>query len=395
MADEINPFGRAPEGLKKRVLFVITQSEMGGAQRFLATLLPYLDETRYELLVAAGKDGDDELMVALNSHRIPWEKLKHLRRDIMPIEDVRGVFEIRNLIERFQPQTLFLCSSKAGFVGSLAAKLSRDVSPKVVYRIGGWTFNDPWPAWQRWLWRFLERISASWKDVIIVNNQSDLNQAQRIGIKPRNNLILIHNGLDPYRIALLPRDEARAKFMEMIPIPDKIPELTKIVGTIANLYPSKGLEHLITAARRLPEDTIVCIIGDGNLRPKLEELIDKYNLSHRAFLLGRVPQASQYLPGFDTFVLPSVKEGFPWSLLEAMAAKLPVVATRVGAVPEMIEDRKNGVLVDPASADQLGREIGAILGNEMAAREMGIQAHQTVLFKFSLDRMVEKIESVL
>ena len=183
--------------------------------------------------------------------------------------------------------------------------------------------------------------------------------------------------------------------MEMIPIPDKIPELTKIVGTIANLYPSKGLEHLITAARRLPEDTIVCIIGDGNLRPKLEELIDKCNLSHRAFLLGRVPQASQYLPGFDTFVLPSVKEGFPWSLLEAMAAKLPVVATRVGAVPEMIEDRKNGVLVDPASADQLGREIGAILGNEMAAREMGIQAHQTVLFKFSLDRMVEKIESVL
>jgi glycosyltransferase involved in cell wall biosynthesis len=98
---------------------------------------------------------------------------------------------------------------------------------------------------------------------------------------------------------------------------------------------------------------------------------------------------------FDIFVLPSVKEGFPWALIEAMAAKLPVVATSVGAVPEIIEDGKNGILVGPAKPEQLAGKINDLLNDERLQQELGIQAHQAVLFKFSLEKMVREVEAIL
>ena len=95
------------------------------------------------------------------------------------------------------------------------------------------------------------------------------------------------------------------------------------------------------------------------------------------------------------FVLSSVKEGFPWVLIEAMAAKLPVIATRVGAVPEIIDDYKNGLLIEPRDSSMLADKIKEVLENDHLKNELGIQAHQTVLFKFELDKMIKQIEELL
>ena len=322
--------------LKKRVLFIISQSELGGAQRFLSNLISHLDRDVYEFLVAIGSSGNGDFLRVLKARGIPCQTLKFLKRE-PTVNDIRAVFEIRSLIKNYHPDVLFLNSSKAGFIGSLASVFPTRINAvKIIYRIGGWTFNDPWPKWKRWLWIVLEWLSAKWKDTIIVNNQRDLDQAEKLKIRPRMQTVLIHNGIETYKLDLVPREEAREKLLEKAAkYSGRNIQVKNIIGTIANFYPTKGLEHLIQAADYFnnSDNVVFFIIGDGELRPELEKMIREKGLERKVFLLGQIPDAYRFLPAFDVFVLPSVKEGFPWALIEAMSAKLPVVATDVGAVP--------------------------------------------------------------
>src|SRR3989344_8655000 len=131
--------------LKKRILFVITQSELGGAQRFLSNLTSHLNRDTYELLVAVGSTGNGDFLRVLKAGGIPCQTLKFLKREPTP-RDIWAIFEIRSLIKNYHPDILFLNSSKAGFIGSLASVFPTKINAmKVIYRIGGWSFNDPLP----------------------------------------------------------------------------------------------------------------------------------------------------------------------------------------------------------------------------------------------------------
>ena len=387
MDTSINAFGGASQTPKKKVLFIITQSEIGGAQQFIIQFIRHTKKDAYDISVAVGADGDGSFSQALLELGVPVFVLSALKRNISPIYDILAVDQIKKLIQKLKPDTLLLGSSKAGFIGSLAAQWSQ-LRPKVIYRIGGWTFNDPWPAWKKALWRTLEKISASWKDIIIVNNNYDLIKAKEIGIKPRQDIVLIHNGLDPYKLDLLERDEARSQL--------GLPHSKKIIGTIANFYPTKGLEYLIESATKINrEDVVWCVIGDGTERHALNKLIEENGLTEKVLLVGRKEQASRYLNAFDVFLLPSVKEGFPWVILEAMGAKLPIIATNVGAIPEIIENGVNGYIIDPRNSNQISEHVTMFLDNESRANEMGIQAHQRVLFTFNIEVTILKIEKLL
>ncbi len=217
-------------------------------------------------------------------------------------------------------------------------------------------------------------------------------------IRPRVQTVLVHNGIETYKLDLLSKEEAKIKLLEKVTRYSGINITAKnIVGTIANFYPTKGLEYFIGATDYLSsiEDTIFLIIGDGELRPELEKMIRDKGLERKVFLLGQIPDAHRFLQAFDVFVLPSVKEGFPWVLIEAMSAKLPVIATDVGAIPEIIDDHKNGLLIKPRDPAGLADKIKEVLENDRLKKELGLQAHQTVLFKFELDKMVKKIEELM
>ncbi len=367
---------------------------MGGAQQFLIRLLNHIQPDAYDLRVAIGRDGDGSLLEMLRPLGIICPVIPSLRRNIHLLSDLKAVFETQKLIENFDPDTVFLLSSKAGFIGSLAAHRS-GTSARVVYRIGGWTFNDPWPAWKKKLWIFLERYSARWKDVIIVNNSQDLHQAKELGIRPRESIDLIYNGIDPYKLKFLPKDQARKIIFDSTIFANDYSK-KKVVGTIANFYPTKGLSCLIDAAAELTDpEALVVIIGDGNERLALENQITEKGLKHKVILAGHRAEASQYLPAFDIFVLPSLKEGFPWVVLEAMSAKLPVIATQVGAVPEIVEDGAQGYVVLPGNPHELAERIKTLLQNEGLGQEMGIKGHQKVLFSFTLDAMIQRVTDLL
>lgn len=380
----------------KRILFIVTQSEMGGAQRFLLNFLSRAG-SKYEVMVATGYDGGDELIERLEYLNIRTFKLRRLKREISPVNDIKACYEISDLITNFQPETLFLLSSKAGFIGSLAARFLVKKPLKVIYRIGGWSFNDPWSLWKKKLWVKLERISAPWKDVIIVNNGHDLEQAKKLGIKPRKNIVLVYNGLDPYKLDFLPADEARLKLYEKISRQaGKIFQADLIVGTVANLYPPKGIKFLVESAEHFKNNGVVFIvIGEGQERKEIEGMIKEKGLEKKVFLLGQLKEGYKLMPAFDIFVLPSVKEGFPFAVLEAMSAKIPVIATRVGAIPEIINNGKNGFIVEPGNPGALADKIKELATKDHLRQEFSIQGHQTVLFNFSEDKMIKEIEALL
>ena len=146
------------------------------------------------------------------------------------------------------------------------------------------------------------------------------------------------------------------------------------------------------AAARVGGNVRFVVIGDGEQREHIEQLINEYGLRERFILLGRVKDASRYMAAFDVFVLPSVKEGFPWALLEAMAARVPAVATNVGAVPEMLESGVSGIVCEAGNAEQLANGIVKLLGDDKLRQDMAIAAHQQVISKFSLREMIDSYE---
>lgn len=384
----------------KRILFVITQSEFGGAQKFLYELTTRLDKEKYEILVASDSKEKSEFLNSLEQKGIKTKRLKFLKRRINPIFDCLGIIELMKLINKFKPDYLHLNSSKAGVLGSIAGFKIKLLRPrkfkhlKIIYRIGGWSFNDPWPLWKKKLFIAVEKITARFKDVIVVNSKHDYEQAMRLKIKPIKDLKLIHNSIDALKIGFLPKDEARLKL--------KVSQTDFVIGTIANFYPTKGLQYLIEAAAKITNSKKITansqvkflIIGDGEERKKLKELIKEYGLKKEVILLGQITKAHKFMKAFDVFMLPSVKEGFPWVILEAMAAKVPVIATSIGAVPEIIENGKNGIIVEPKNPEQIAEAIKYLTDNEQVCWEFAFQAHQTVLFKFPIEKMVKETESL-
>jgi glycosyltransferase involved in cell wall biosynthesis len=136
------------------------------------------------------------------------------------------------------------------------------------------------------------------------------------------------------------------------------------VAAVANLYPTKGLDHLIVAmaeVRRMEPSARLLIIGEGPERPRLEALTRAHRLEDGITLAGKMPDPWNLLPGAKVFVLSSVKEGLPFVLLEAMAAGIPIVASRVGGIPEIVTDEHSALLVPPGDPPALARAICRLL----------------------------------
>jgi len=366
---------------KKKILYVITQAEMGGAQRYIYDLATSSEAQNYDISVAIGESQDKSLINELAKKNITTYQIKHLVRRVSPLNDIWAVFELRKIYKQVKPDVTHLNSSKAGVIGSLANHVITKISYNVVYTVHGWVFNEPMNKINKFLYWSLEKITSRAKDKIICVSEFDYQTALNSKITKAKKLVAIHNGLDSDSINFLNKDEARKKL--------NLPTDKIIVGTIANFYKTKGLEYFIKAIGELNNEKIVgVIIGDGNLRPELEILIDQFNLKNKFILLGKIENASNYLKAFDIYISSSLKEGFPYSILEAMSAKLPIVATKVGGVPEMIND-KNGILIEAKNYKLLAEKIKYLMSDQSLAREIAEQAEKDVKENFSKEKMIK------
>ncbi len=336
----------------KKILYIITLPDWGGAQAHIYYSAGWPFNNEYEVSVLVGQSDNFKSKINLldklaNFNDVKSGQLKNLVRPIHPIKDVLALLEIINYYNREKPDIVHLNSSKAGILGSFAKLLSSH-KPEIIYMVHGWVFLEPMNAVKKWLYIFLEKLASHWRDKIFVLGETEKQIAIKYKICPEEKLEIRRHSIPAN--SFLDKNTARKEL--------GLPQDKKIIGTIANFYPAKGIEYLIEAAAKINRpDIIFAVIGDGAKRHNYELLITNYKLQSKFLLLGERDSAAQYLKAFDSFVLPSVKEGAPYVILEAMAAELPIIAADVGNVSEMLKDYQNKIIIPPADVETLMKAI--------------------------------------
>lgn len=369
---------------KTKVLFVITKSNWGGAQRYVCDLATGLPRDQFEVAVALG--GSGALIQKLHAEHIRVLPIFSLARDISTTNDVFSFFELLSIFHREKPSVVHLNSAKASGLSALAARLTG--VPLIIFTAHGWAFNEERPLWQRITIKFF-----SWLTVVLAHKTIAVSEAVHKDTQNwlfvQKKVVTLHNGINAPEF--LSRDEARARLVEKsgIPLtPDAI-----LAGTVAELHKNKGLPYAIGAIAILAQKNpslFYFILGAGEEQKKLAGLIKQHDLQGRVFLLGFVENAVNYLKAFDIFVLPSTKEGLPYVLLEAGLAGLPVVASRVGGIPEIIEDGKTGLLVPSRDKDALCAALQRIIGSPDLRDSFGSALKERIVNDFSLETMISQ-----
>lgn len=380
----------APQPQKKKILFISTKSVLGGAQRYIVDLIDYLPRDEFDISVGAG--GHGPLEAKLRERAIPYYEIAGLGKNINPLKDIACFFRMVRLIKKINPDIVHLNSSKASFLGAFAARVAG--VRKIVSSTHGWPFLEDRPRWQRSALRLLTKIGVALQDSIICVSLFDYNIGTQDRIASAKKLVPIHNGIDPARHLFLDKQKAREYLLGKEHIPQKN---YFIVGTIAEYTKNKGLFYLIEAAPHIVKfepNTLFFLIGWGEEKHFFKHHIRINNLENHVFLIDYLPEAFTYLKALDVFVLPSTKEGFAYTLLEASLAGLPIITTHVGGNPEIIENFKNGLLITPASPQEIIDAISRLMRDPKERAALGQKARKKVLTDFSISSMIEATKKV-
>ncbi|MDP3734909.1 MAG: glycosyltransferase family 4 protein [bacterium] len=413
----------------QKILYVITKSNWGGAQRYVYDLAVAaksykLKANSSEAIVALG--GDGALKDKLEAAGVRVVPVLALERDVGITKDVRAFFALLALYRREQPDVIHLNSSKAAGIGVLAARAYRFVVlvtsyqlpvPKIIVTLHGLPHLEPRPFWQRQLIKIF-----TWFTMLLAHQTITVSEHDRRIVEKwpglRRKVVTIWNGIETTEY--MPTTEARKEILtraaisnfpafteapagKQFPISNKIsnvkfqtpvPDLW--IGTIAELHPNKGLDTLIEALALLKAKSYqlkAFLIGSGELRGSLASLIAERDLGEHVVLTGHIENAAELLPAFDLFVLPSRKEGLPYVLIEALHAGVPIIATRVGGIPEIVIHEETGLLVAPNDSTALAEAIERLASDIELRARLGTSARESARM-FSLERMITRTYAV-
>ena len=284
------------------------------------------------------------------------------------------------LLKRLKPDMVHGQSTTTGIVGFLAKKLLK--KPYVVYERGSevylpWLFKTP-----------ISKLVLRRADVVIALTEDMKTEMQKIYSR---DVAVIPNGIDLESYEDLPTKEASRQRLALN-------NNDKIILFVGTLRPVKGLKYLIQAmnmVRQKDTKARLMLIGYGEERQSLEGLVKELDLGDRVTFVGKVPneKVPEYMAASDIFVLPSLSEGFPVVILEAMASGLPIVATKVGGLPEIVKDGENGFLVKPRGPEELADKVLALLENEELRRGM-IRNNRNKVQQYSWENTVGQLEAI-
>lgn len=371
-----------------KVLHLITKSNWGGAQRCVFDLATGARNAGLEVAVALG--GNGALAEKLRAEGVRVISLPSMGRDIRAAADLAAARDIWRIIGEERPDILHLHSSKAGGLGALIGRARR--VPAIIFSAHGWAFNEPRPEWQRLIIRLLHLATTLLAHKTLAVAHAIPRQLGFASLT-RGRFEIIRNGVDAPD--LLTREAAREIVAGLSPAAGQVLAAADggtLFAALAELHRIKGLDTLAEAAadlrRRRPEIKFgVVILGEGEARESLRSAIDSQGLGDVVALAGFAPDAPRLLSAFDAFVMPSRSEAMPLALLEAGAAGLPCVATRVGGIPEVIEDPSLGILVSPERPRELAEALRRVAEDPAGARRMGAALQDRVKLSFSKERM--------
>ena len=373
-----------------RICHVITRMIVGGAQETPMLSCQLMDPARFasELLTGIETGPEGELHTESRDRGVRLRFEPSLVREVSPGRDLLAIWRIWRLLRRGRYDVVHTHSSKAGIVGRIAAWLAG--VPVIVHTVHGWGFNDEQPRHVAGLFVQLERLSSRCCHALVVVGSVYRTEGLALGIGRPDQYHLIRSGIEveAYRDVPLDRRAARERI--------GVPADAFVVGNVGRLSPPKCPEVMVAAFARLARgraDARLVLVGDGWQRAAVEAEIARRGLADRVHLLGLRRDVPELLRAFDVFALSSSREGLPRTLMQAMAAGLPIVSTRVGGVPDAVVDGENGWLVEAGDAEALGERLARLAADPALVRRMGARG-AAMVDEFSATRMVADLDGL-
>jgi glycosyltransferase involved in cell wall biosynthesis len=383
-----------PESERRvKILRVIARLNMGGPALHVAYLTAGLRERGYDTTLVAGSlaRGEDSMAFVADARDVEIVRIDELGREISPLRDLVATLRLAWLIRKERPDILHTHTAKAGTVGRVAALLAgRRGPPIVVHTFHGHVLRGYFGPLRSSFFRLLERWLAARTTALIAVSPQVRDDLVALGIAPRERFAVIRLGIElGERVAAEQngRDESR-RYLGIGP--DRF-----AVGWIGRMTAVKRTDDVLVAFKRLQEegvDAVLCMVGDGPDRPQLERRAHELGVVRDTLFLGYQEEVAPFYAAFDALVLPSSNEGTPVSAIEALAAGRPVVATRVGGVPDVVVEGEDGFLVEPGATDHLADRLAELARDPELRERMGEAGRQRVLPRYAVERLVDDVD---
>ncbi|MDD5738625.1 MAG: glycosyltransferase family 4 protein [Candidatus Pacebacteria bacterium] len=366
--------------MRQKILQIITLSNWGGAQRVVFDLADNLDKEKFEVEVACSPNG--LLVEKLRARNIKVYEIKNLVRHLSPIDDTKAFFTLKKIIKKGKYDIVHCHSAKAGFLGRMAGKLAG--VKKIYYTVHSWSFyNKGEYGFAEKVFLLMEKIgSLGVSKIICVSNRVMADGVRNKIAKPKK-FLLIKNGID-FNVENK-RDEIRVSY--------GIKSKEIVVAMVSRLaYPKDPFLFLQIACEILKQEKNIrfILVGDGSLSNKCHDFVAKEKLEEKILLVGEKSpiEARELFLAFDIFVLLSQFEGLPITILEAMFAGLPVIASNVGGISELIDSEKGGFLVRNNYFKEIKESIYYLIKNPRIRKQMGDYNSQKAKASFTLEKMI-------
>ena len=387
MADERT----TPEPIK--VLRVIARLNVGGPALHVAYLTAGLADRGYETTLVAGTlaRGEESMAAASETRGVRIETLPALHREIGPLRDAQAIVRLARLIRKERPTILHTHTAKAGAVGRIAALLAGSARPPiVVHTFHGHVLHGYFNPLTTLAFRMLERWLARVTTALVAVSPEVRDDLVRLHVAPASKFTVIRLGIELDERTSADENE-RAETRRQLGVGQD----AFIVGWVGRMTAVKRTDDVMRALRGLVDrgvDAYLCLVGDGPDRDHLERYAHELGVVKRCLFVGYQEDVARFYSAIDALLLPSANEGTPVSVIEALAAQRPAVATRVGGTPDVIRDGVDGFLVEVGDADALSDRLTELAADPERRARMGADGRERVLGRYAVERLVDDID---
>ncbi len=375
---------------KIKIAQIITRLDWGGPPDIIRSICTSLDPDTFDVTLITGRtDHPSENTIRFfREFKDRIITIPQLQRDIHPLHDIIAFIRLCLLLRRKKYDIVHTHTAKAGALGRLAAYLA---GARVIHTSHGHNFYGYFGPAKSRLVVMVERLLTHFTDRITALTELEKGDLKSYGVAHSAKVVVVNSGieLEGYRQADANINEKRNEL--------NLKNDSMLVGMIGRLETVKGPEYFIEAVPQVMEkfpEAEFLIVGEGSLKHSLESRCRELNISDRVTFTGWREDIPELLKILDVVVLPSLNEAVGRILIEAGASGKPVVAAKVGGIPEVVRDGETGLLFPPMDIDALAKALSSLLENEKKKQEMGEAAKMWVDDKFSANRMVSKFGSL-
>ena len=365
---------------------------MGGPAIHVASLAAGLETRGYHTTLVAGSlaRGEDSMAFLAERLGVTVVSVAELQREVSVLHDARSVLRVAELIRDERPHILHTHTAKAGAIARAAALLAGGARPPVVlHTFHGHVLKGYFDPGRTAFFRQVERTLARASDVLVAVSPEVRDELMELGVAPLEKFVVIRLGIPLEE--RLGDPTADSDYRRLYGIP-RDAFVVGWVGRMTGIKDTGAVVDIVRAVRERGVNAVLCMVGDGPEREVLERLAHKLGIARYCYFVGYQSDVAGYYRLFDAFLLPSVNEGTPVSAIESLASGTPVVANRVGGVPDVVRDGVDGFLVEPGDVSAAAARLAELAADPALRSRLGESGRARVLERYSVERLVDDVD---